>query len=417
MNETGAVLREVVAGHFLPGPPQKIGLAVSGGGDSLALMHLMAEIAAKEAISLHVVTVDHGLRPAARAEAEEVARQAANLGVPHDILTWTDWDGEGNLQDQARRARYALMCNWAEAKGITQIALGHTADDQAETFLMRLSRSAGVDGLSGMSARRRMGAVTFVRPLLDTHRDCLRHYLRARGVKWIEDPSNEDERFDRVRARQVLKALEPLGISAQGISETTKNLASVRSTLAWYSFCEAQKIVEFDHGDILFSRAGFRVLQPEIARRLLIQALLWVSGADYPPRRRAMAMALEAVRSGTGMTLHGCAITLDASRIRVAREAEAVAGHCVTSGQPWDGRWQLVGPVLEGAEVRALGKAGLAQCPDWRAKGLPHRSLAGYPSLWQGDTLVSAPHAGVGKGWSAKLLRDGDAFFSALLAH
>lgn len=422
MTQGISLLNELVAGHFLPGPPETIGLAVSGGGDSIALMHLMAEIAAGGALSLRAATVDHGLRPEAAQEARRVGEAAAALGIPHDILRWEGWDGQGNLQDQARRARYGLLGAWAKAHGIRQVALGHTADDQAETFLMRLARSAGVDGLSGMAPRRRIGAVTFVRPMLDIRRAVLRSFLQGRGVSWIEDPSNDDDRFDRVRARQALNLLEPLGLTVQAVAGTAKNLASVRATLGWYAFSESQRLVRFEGGDLVMARSGYRVLQPEIARRLLAQALVWVSGADYAPRGRALGLAQEAVRSGTGMTLHGCVITVNTREVRVTREAAAVAGLTCPPDAIWDGRWRMVPPwglAAEGApeetEIRALGEEGLRQLSEWRAGGLPYRSLLGYPSVWTGDKLIAAPHAGFAQGWRAELVRGEDSFHAALL--
>lgn len=422
MSNSSSLLTEVVAGHFLPGPAEEIGLAVSGGGDSLALLYLMAEIVKGSDLSLRAVTVDHGLRPEAAEEAAMVGRVAQSLGVPHEVLRWEGWQGEGNLQDQARRARYELLGSWASAHGIRQVALGHTADDQAETFLMRLSRASGVDGLSGMAPRRRVGPITLVRPLLEVRRSCLRDYLQDIGAEWVDDPSNEDTRFERVRARQALVALEPLGLSIQAISETARNLGSVRATLGWYAFSESQGLVRVEAGDLVISRPGFRVLQPEIARRILSQALIWISGSDYPPRRRALALALEAIRSGTGMSLHGCLISLSDQDIRVSREFSAVEGLSCPPSESWDGRWRLYPPgaaglVEAGCELRALGEAGLAQCDDWRAGGLPWRSLLGYPSVWLGDKLLAAPHAGFGRGWRAELIRDEDAFHAALLAH
>lgn len=422
MTQTSSLLTEIVAGHFLPGPAEEIGLAVSGGGDSLALLYLMAEIVKDTDLRLRAVTVDHGLRPEAVQEAAMVGRVAASLGVPHDILTWDGWQGEGNLQDQARRARYDLICAWARQHGIRQVALGHTADDQAETFLMRLSRASGVDGLSGMAVRRRIGQVTLVRPLLDVRRGCLRSYLRGIGADWAEDPSNEDTHYERIRARQAIGTLEPLGVSVQAISETVKNLASVRATLGWYAFSEAQRLATVEAGDLLLARPGFRVLQPEIARRILSQALIWVSGSDYPPRRRALALALEAVRTGSGMSLHGCLITVNDRNIRISREYSAVKDLACAPSDSWDTRWRLHPPgatalAEAGCEVRPLGETGLAQCDDWRGGGLPWRSLLGYPSVWLGDKLLSAPHAGFGQGWRAELIRDEDAFHAALLAH
>lgn len=422
MTESTSLLKEIVAGHFLPGPAEEIGLAVSGGGDSMALMHLMAEVAAEGGLRLRVATVDHGLRPEAAEEAAHVGDAAAGLSLPHEVLRWDGAaDETGNLQDRARRARYDLLADWARRHGMRQIALGHTSDDQAETFLMRLARAPGADGLSGMAARRRMGAVTLVRPLLEVSRNCLRIYLKSRGLTWVEDPSNQDDRFDRVRARRALEVLRPLGLTVQTLSETAKNMASVRNALGWYAFTEAQRLARIQGGDLVIERSGFRVLQPEIARRLLSQALIWISGSDYPPRRRALAMAQEAVRSGTGMTLHGCQISVTPHELRITREYAAVKDLSVPADGVWDGRWRLSGPWGDcfgaaGAEIRPLGAEGLRLCSEWRASGLPYRSLLGYPSVWMGGELVAAPHAGFGDGWRADLLRGEDALHTGLLA-
>lgn len=133
------------------------------------------------------------------------------LGVSHDVLVWTGWNGAGNLQDQARRARYGLLTDWAVRRGVSAIALGHTADDQAETLLMRLGRAAGVTGLAGMAARRDQGGIEVLRPMLSITRVRLRAYLSKGGKSWVEDPSNHDERFDRIRARHALDGLVPWG--------------------------------------------------------------------------------------------------------------------------------------------------------------------------------------------------------------
>ena len=118
----------------------------------------MLYLAVEAGCDVAVATVDHGLRPEAAAEAAEVAAICAGLGVPHEILHW-HWDGAGNLQDAARRGRMALLADWARRRGLRTVALGHTEDDIAETFLMRLARDAGVDGLAAMAARREVAGV------------------------------------------------------------------------------------------------------------------------------------------------------------------------------------------------------------------------------------------------------------------
>ncbi|OWU86692.1 hypothetical protein ATO6_00515 [Oceanicola sp. 22II-s10i] len=409
----------MVAGHFLPTPPERIGLAVSGGSDSTALMALMAEYFGDHPCrpELHVVTVDHGLRPEAAAEAEAVGRSAGALGLKHHVLRWRGWDGQGNLQDAARRARYRLIGEWACEHGIGAIALGHTADDQAETFLMRLARASGVDGLSGMATTRRFDGIAVVRPMLSLRRSDLRGYLERRGMAWIDDPSNENTDFERVRIRQALSALEPLGLDVPTLCTVGQNLSSIRETLDWYAFNEAHDIARVECGDVVIAMRDLRRMQPEILRRILVNAIGWIAGHPYPPRRRAMLLLIEALRSGHGMTLGGCLFTVARGEVRATREFQAVSGATAAPGAAWDRRWLLTGPWPEGAEIRALGEAGLASCPDWRDTGMPRTSLLASPAVWRGDGLIAAPLAGLSGGWTAELSRGSEAFYAAFLSH
>src|SRR5690606_38404014 len=161
-----------------PSAPERIGVAVSGGSDSMAALHLLTAFGLK----VEAATVDHGLRPEAATEAETVARACAALSVPHETLRWTDGPAAtGNLMEQARLARYRLLAGWALRRGLTQVAIAHTADDQAETFLMRLAREAGLDGLAGMRSTWEQDGVTFIRPLLVIGRADLRGYLSRHG--------------------------------------------------------------------------------------------------------------------------------------------------------------------------------------------------------------------------------------------
>jgi tRNA(Ile)-lysidine synthase len=290
-------------------------------------------------------------------------------------------------------------------------------DDQAETFLMRLGREAGVDGLAAMSARWRQGEVEFCRPALRVSRGELRSVLRSRGIEWIDDPTNEDMAYDRTRARRALESLAGLGITPRVLSNVAHHMSDVREALYWYVFLAARELVSFQSGDILIARKGFRTLQREIARRLVQEALKWVGGAEYPPRGRALELLMESIRGGAGMTLHGCIITISRDTIRISREAQAVEGLRCGADECWDGRWRLSGPWPEGAEVAMLGEAGLAECREWRETGLPAASLRASPAVWRDGILLAAPLAGLSNGWRAELTRDEDHFFAALLSH
>jgi len=386
-----------------------LGVAVSGGGDSMALLLALAARARSGGPAIRAVTVDHGLRAGSADEARAVAETCAGLAIPHETLAWTGWDGRGNLQDVARRARLSLIADWARGNGIGRVALAHTRDDQAETVLMRLARGAGVDGLSAMRAERRLLGVTWLRPFLDISRADLRAWLTGQGSRWIDDPSNADPRFDRVQARQVLAALAPLGITGAGLAETAARLASARAALEACTAEAAVSVATEDRGDVVFSRDGLAALPEEIARRLVVSALCWVSSADYPPRAAALAETLGALNAAPRATIHGCLITRDGQSLRISREASAVAGTVCEPSALWDGRWRVSGPAREGDELRALGENGLSACPDWRETGLPRASLLASPAIWRRGRLIGAPLAGRPDGWHvapATRLRD-----------
>ena len=385
---------------------------MSGGSDSLALLHAFADWG--KADDLRAATIDHGLRPEAADEAAYVARFCEGLGIPHRTLRWSDWDGQGNLQDQARRARYRLLARWAEKSGLHSVAIGHTLDDQAETFLMRLAREAGLDGLSGMPDMFHRHDMRFDRPLLFERRADLRAYLERKGVKWIDDPTNEDESFTRVKARRALEALEPLGIDAEVIGYSMLNLDFARMALAEHLRDIVLKIARVSAGDVIFDHAALRQQNPEVVRKLLAAALKWVSSDTYPPRRDALADTEFAMIARKNTTLHGCLIMPSDMSVRITREFNAIKGLSGPTDQLWDGRWTLSGPHSEALSVRPLGEA-LSECPNWRETGHPRRTLLASPAIWRGDRLIAAPVAGFSEGWEART-RGRDEFADSLLS-
>ncbi len=406
-----AWLRHACDWSFLPARPARLGVAVSGGSDSMALLDLMLWQAGERGFEIRAVTVDHGLRPEARDEAAAVAAFCAARSIPHDVLRWQGWDGSGNLQGQARKARYRLISAWAKERGVDWVALGHTMDDQAETVLMRLARQSGVDGLSGMLGRFERHGVTWIRPLLRQEREALRRYLESRGIAWCEDPSNEDDTFERVRARRAMACLSEIGIDADTLATVASNADAARSALDHYAWREVREneIVREDRGDLILPE---RFLTPkhqvpeEVGRRLVIAALRWISGSEYPPRRSAIIGIDVGLMGAERHTVAGCLISrikgkrlLD-SELRISREFNAVKDISCATNQIWDGRWRLDGPHAPDLEIRALGEA-VKDCPDWRETGLPRTSLLASPAVWRGDILIAAPVAGFSSGWTA----------------
>lgn len=409
-----AAIEDLLGNHA----PTRLGVAVSGGGDSVALLAALVQFCKSRDVELHVITVDHGLRPEAKEEIALITDLCADWNLPHHVEYWTGWEGEGNLQAAARDARYALMADWAYAHQITHIALGHTADDQAETFLMRLARGAGVDGLSGMAARRVLHGITWVRPFLRIERSALRTFLRASRIAWCEDPSNDNRDFERIRVRDALTVLGTLGVQTDTLVDVAHNMSRAREALDWQTFLAAQDAATLSHGAVAMDLRKFRMLPEEIARRLIVHAITWIAQAPYPPRRDAVAQTLSAVRASRGATLSGCQIIVEKNLIWVFREFNAVQDVSCEVGDLWDDRWLVTGPEDDPEiEVRALGTDALAQIKGWRETGLPRAALAVTPAVWYEDRIVAAPVAQPDPEWVAELDGGKDAFFAALLSH
>lgn len=402
----------------LPDPlPRRLGVAVSGGSDSTALLHLLCGIAQQTRIELFVATVDHGLRPGSAAEAQSVAALAQSWGIPHQTLTWQGWDGSGNLQDQARRARYRLLTEWADDLGLEAIALGHTADDQAETVLMRLARSAGVSGLSGMAAERTEDGILLLRPMLSITRARLREHLTGQGIGWIDDPSNHDPRFDRIRVREAMAGLDQVGITAVGLSRVADNLAQAREALARYAQESARRHVQVHQGDLCFDRDGVSGLPEEIRRRLVVAAVAWLAGREYPPRQTAVDQAVQALLKGQTTTLAGCHLVVDGKKTWICRELNALAPQTTSLGDVWDRRWVVTGPDTPGAEIRALGEEGILQLDGWRAVAKPRAVVMATPAVWVEGRVRAAPLAGFANGWRVEAAFDRPDFYTAILSH
>lgn len=367
----------------LAGDRPAFGIALSGGGDSTALMHLAHRWGR---VRLLAATVDHGLRPGSEAEAQAAGLAASALDIPHEILRWTR-QGGGNLMAAAREARLRLLADWAVRHGLAAVLLGHTLDDQAETLLMRLNRGAGVDGLSAMAESREALGIAWLRPLLAVGRAELRHWLTARGLGWVEDPSNENEDFERVRMRKAIAALD---LPLRQLAQSAENLAMARDALCDFA-AQVAEGAQSRAGSLALPLDAFRAAPSEIRRRLLVAGLRFVAGGDYPPRREPVLHALAGLEIGARLTLEGVMAAPRDGFLWLIREPAAAARAPVAEGAEaiWDRRWRVEG-LQPGQQVRALGHGALPGL-DWRGAGLMRDEAAASPGIWQDSRLIAAP--------------------------
>ena len=294
-------------------------VAVSGGGDSLALMHLLARWAKKaRKPPPAVLVVDHGLRPDSKKEALATARKARRLGLAAHVLRWTGPRPAGGIEAAAREARYRLMGAWLKRHKFATLYVGHSEDDQAETFLLRLARGSGLDGLSAMRPlapypHADFPGLTLARPLLTLSREELRAWLAALGEDWVEDPMNEDPRFDRVRMRRLAPALAEVGLTPARIALAAAHMADAREALELVTAAVIERACRPapDGQGLLVDPAALAAAPRELGLRALAALLQTVSGAAYRPRFAALERLYGRVAGGTlggGATLSGCRV-------------------------------------------------------------------------------------------------------------
>ena len=398
---------------------RRVALAVSGGSDSTALMVLFAEWLAAGASPAEVVvlTVDHGLRPQSPVEALTVARWAKELGFCHAILPWQGAKPKTGLQAAARGARYRLLAEHMQGAGIKMVMTAHTADDQAETLLMRLARGSGLDGLAAMAPLVPLniplapgeGPLLLARPLLNFSKARLAAALTARGRGWLEDDSNSVLVFERARLRAQAKTLHGLGLTGDSLALSAHRLQRARAALdaavALFCAADADRYRIEACGSISIDRAALCQLPSELVLRVLSKAIAAAGGSGRPvslAKLETLAATL-ATRAASGTwTLARASIKAVGGTIMLEREPgrgpwpELV----LARGERalWDGRfWVAAGPKLEGAlEVRALGRAGASwlRREGALARDVPLQALRALPGFWHEASLIAVPSLG-----------------------
>lgn len=363
-----------------------IAVAVSGGADSRALVLLAREwVVARPGARLTALTVDHGLRPDSADEAARTGAWLRDHRIAHVILRWTGPKPASGVQAAARAARYGLMEGWCRREGVLHLLVAHQRDDQAETALLRRERGTGPRGRAAMPAISETPDLRLLRPLLPIPGTALRAWLAARGESWIEDPSNRDRRFTRVRLRAILRA-SPARADRLYAATIAAGAARAESDRGMARFFAANGYLS-PLGFAVLSRDGVRRLSGETLETVLSRLVQAVSGSAFPPRRqrvRSLGKDLLATGLGHARTLGGCRLMTaqraatglkaraDGDLLLVVREPGAVAPELdlvvpsrpETAGDPhWDGRFvvMLAGGGGAGMQVGALGAEGWRQ--------------------------------------------------------
>jgi tRNA(Ile)-lysidine synthase len=371
---------------------KKIALAVSGGSDSTALMVLAANWASDNARleDIHVVTVNHQLRVNALQEAEQVCRWAQTLGLSATILQWQHDQPETAIQKKARQARYRLMGQWCTENGFAGVVTAHNRDDQAETLLMRLARGSGVDGLAAMAGQTVVEGTRVFRPLLAVSRARLQEVLQQANHGWINDPSNENDKFERVRVRAVLARLEQTGISRKSLALTARRAARASDGLeVMTDTAMAAAVVVFDTGHCQVDLCAFTALPEDIGIRVLGRLVDWAGGGEEYLKLAKLERLYHRLcdHRQDQYTLAGAQIVRRKAVIVIGREFGRVDPAICRGVRNWDKRFCF-------AESVDVAPYGLFIDDDDRPRSsdLPYFVACALPALCRNGVLMVVPH-------------------------
>ncbi|MEO1198642.1 MAG: tRNA lysidine(34) synthetase TilS [Pseudomonadota bacterium] len=387
---------------------RRVVLAVSGGPDSMALLLLFSDWRREEpdAPEAVVATMDHGIRPESRGEAEHVAAWAKSAGLGHETLQGDAIDISRNVQGQARRARYDALRGFATEMDADMVLTAHHRDDQAETVLIRLARGSGVDGLAAMAERTDWAGVTVFRPFIAIPKERLVATLDAYGHPYFEDPSNDADRFLRARVRKMMPQLAREGLTRDRLAATAHRLRRARTALEEVTAEHLDRTAVLDPGGFATVDATVLVAAPEeISLRALSRLILVIGGGPYPAQIDKIEGLFERIQASegkrfAGATLGGCRIAPERGRLLFVREL--VRAHqselTLAAGQSaiFDGRFHVsvCETLSDSVTIRPLGVEGWALIGEAGARrALPAVAGRTLPGFFAGDDLIAAPHA------------------------
>ena len=370
----------------------QLGLAVSGGSDSLAMLYICKDWAVKNKIKLRCVTVDHKLRSESYVEAELVADHCKELGIDHEILGWDHEEKlQGNLSDLARSARYRLIDKWR--KEISFVVVGHTQNDQVETFFMNLKRGSGIEGLKAMPVSfRRSEGYFLLRPLIHTSRESLQQYLREKNINWVSDPSNSNEDFERITQRKTWEILKSKGFSESRIELSADHMRRAHEALNYMLPIHFKLIGKQEITDLFWDYNSFISLPEEFKFRLISAAVMWNRNLQYRPRFKAVVDVLKHISEKKTVVLGGTIFYFHAGKIRITIEYQSVKNNAVkcTHGSVWRNIWKVKKEIKDGY-IAAIGIDGNKQLSKKQRSMMPYRSRIIQPGIFLKEKLFIAP--------------------------
>jgi len=395
--------------NFLPlENSRKIAIAVSGGADSMSLAILLNIWCKNHNIPFVALTIDHGLRIESRDEAKFVNSELKKRNIEHHTISNETPIPSSNLQENARRIRYQLLTNWCKNNDISHLATAHHLDDYVETFLMRLERGSGVDGLSSIADKAIINDLFIIRPLLSFPKSEIIEYLNSQKQKWIEDPSNQKMDFKRNRIRKALG--DDLGddLFIKRMASVANNMARARQAIETQTNHVINQFVKINQAGFCTIDCSIFSEEDEIILRLLSSVLRFIGGKEKSPRFEKLMTLFNTLKNNNKyeVTLSGCEITKLNNRINIFREVSDIQRDIKFKNNNninWDNRFLAKTNLFNKFNIYlgALGQTGFSQIKSEYKRGkntaLPTKILYTFPAFKEIDNqgvenIIYVPH-------------------------
>ena len=397
------------------------GIAVSGGSDSMALLHILTDWESAAKPNIFVASIDHGLRSESKSEVEFVKKICEKKKVEHvSLAPHTKLSkAQGNLQDNARSARYQLLEKWAISKNLQCILIGHTLDDQEENLLMRFFRGSGVDGLVSMEEVVVRNEILWIRPLLKSRKEDLRNYLRNNNYSWIDDPSNFDDKYQRVKVRTLLQQLKSNNIIASNFVKTADHMLRASKLSKETAISSSKSLLSCNGvGQITFEGRKFSKLFEDTQYRILAGIISWFSGVFYKPRFSQLENLHRKIisdRNLAGATLGGTVFKKKNGIVTVTRELASVKEDHLIKNQKliWDNRWlvTLKSRVQSKLYIKPYGLVSYDFNKMFIDSKFDERALSTIPVIIENKIVKFVPLSNLEYNVEVKLLNDEKEFY------
>jgi len=374
---------------------EKFAIAVSGGTDSLSLSILAKLYSLENKNKFIALIVDHGLRKESAKEAKETLKNLLKNNINAKILTYSGQKFSSNIQKRARDLRYDLMQNFCKKNNIKYLILAHHQEDLIENFYIRLVRGSGIKGLTSLEElTQALSNFYIVRPLLNFSKLDLIYITKKIYRSWIEDPSNVNDKFLRVRIRKFQNKLKKEGFNTSRIIKTINNLNYAKKSLDFYILKSEKKYLNFfKEGYASLNYSIFNNEAQEIIFRVFIKALHYVSGEYYPPRSENLTKLIKniSLKQFKSATLGGCLVEKNKNIINFFREERNMSIVLLNKQnlkKIWDDRFVVVNKssIKSRILVKKLGKEGLSVIKQYKFQKkihtIPTLAIKTLPSFW-----------------------------------